>query len=142
MVDLTRLMGSVLVVDDEVELATEIEFYLTVIGWQVRTRSSGAAALAVLAEDSDISVVVTDVRMPGMDGLELAAKIDELRGGERAVAVVLLTGHGPFDAAVTVMPSNVVEFLQKPVPMNDLVVVLARADAIAFQRRQASARPA
>lgn len=120
--------GSVLFVDDEAEIRESAREWLTLSGFSVETAADGAAALAKLAARA-YEVVITDVRMPGLDGMGLLAQA-RLRDPHQAV--VLLTGHGDVAIAVEAMRAGAHDFLEKPYDADHLVAVLERAVA---QRR-------
>ncbi len=104
----------ILVVDDEEEVREILAETLEEFGYAVLTAASGEEALPVLARDGGVALVITDVRMPGMSGLDLAA---EVRQRWPAVKVVLISGYflpqGP--------PQR---FLKKPFHMKELVSLL------------------
>ncbi len=85
----------VLVVDDESEVAAEIADGLLEDGYSCRLAASGAEALAKVAQaEGAIGVVITDVRMPGMDGRALSELLAQLPA-TLSVEVILITGHAP-----------------------------------------------
>jgi len=107
----------ILVVDDEVEVREILAEALEDFGYRVVTAASGEDALPVLRDGRDIRLVITDVRMPGMSGLELA---DEIRQHWPQVKVVLISGY--------FVPQSVQQrFLKKPFHMKDLAS-LVRAE--------------
>ena len=113
----------VLLVDDEVEFLEPTAARLARRGLDCLTATSGEAALAILArERCDCAVV--DVRMPGMDGLELLRRV---RRERPAVAVVLLTGHASVELGVKGMELGAFEYLLKPVELDDLLDTILRA---------------
>jgi DNA-binding NtrC family response regulator len=91
--------------------------------YQVDTVADGRAALEMLVRHS-YSLFVTDLRMPGLDGMKL---IEELRRRQSPVAVIVMTGFGSIDQAVKAMRLGAVDFLTKPVDIDHLRLVLARA---------------
>lgn len=100
----------ILVVDDEEEVREILAETLEDFGYAVLTAASGEEALPFLARDHGVALVITDVRMPGMSGLELA---DEVRRRWPAVKVVLISGY--FEPQES--PQR---FLKKPFHMKDL----------------------
>lgn len=93
--------------------------------WQVRFSSSGEEALRYL-EEQEFDVLVTDMRMPGMDGAKLLEVVQERHPG---VARVVLSGHAELEAALRALPVAH-QFLSKPCPAAQLRGVLERAAAI------------
>ena len=88
----------------------------------VRTFHSAENALAALEEDPP-AVVVSDVRLPKMSGLEL---LDELQRRDRDLPVILITGHGDISMAVQAMRANAYDFIEKPFHSERLVDVIRR----------------
>ena len=76
--------------------------------------SNAQHALDLLRDDKDIGIVFTDLRMPGMNGMELAAKIKQDYEKTRPVSVVVITGHGGMDEAVDALNIGVTDFVTKP----------------------------
>jgi two-component system response regulator FixJ len=98
------------VVDDDPAVRDSLSFALSAAAWDVRTYES-AAQLLERGEALERGVIVTDVRMPGMTGLELVARLKELHIGH---PVIVLTGHADVTMAVEAMKAGVVDFLEKP----------------------------
>ena len=113
----------VLIVDDERDFLDSLAKRLTLRGLQVVAASSGAEALQVLERDA-IDVVVLDVRMPGMDGVETLRRIKRLYP---QVEVVMLTGHADLDASLEGMRLGFFDYLTKPVDIGQLVAKLRDA---------------
>jgi DNA-binding NtrC family response regulator len=101
----------ILVVDDDVDGLEVLKTRLVHAGYEVETAESAEKALARV-KAFDPGLIVTDVRMPGMSGLELLAKIRETMEG---VHVVVMTAHDDMQTAVTAMKSGAFDFLVKPV---------------------------
>ena len=132
----------ILVVDDESSLLEELDDFLTLHEMAVSTAGDGAQALAVLAADPAITVVLTDIRMPGLDGLDLANRVLRARGDADAIEVVLMTGHGNLEDAARAVRAGAFDFLRKPMELDEMLAVLRRAHAKALARREAHARRA
>lgn len=112
---LTERTGcSALVVDDEAVVLRQLVDGLELSGFRVRGVTSSAEALAALEADPTIAVVVTDIRMPGLDGLALARRIMQDRDADCAVEVVVMTGHATIDDAAAAVRTRVCDFLRKP----------------------------
>jgi len=116
-------MNAVIVVDDEASIRTAVEQWLSLSGFQVQTFSRAEECLAQLPRDFP-GVILSDVRMPGMDGLELLARLREHDGD---LPVILLTGHGDVPMAVEAMRFGAYDFLEKPFSPQTLLASLARA---------------
>jgi DNA-binding NtrC family response regulator len=115
----------VLIVDDEDELVNALEERLNLRGFQAKGVTTGAEALAYLAE-TPCDVVLVDVKMPGLGGLQLVKKIKEERP---KLGVILLTGHGSAKDAEEGTKLGAFDYLMKPVKIDDLVRVLLSAAA-------------
>jgi len=101
----------ILVVDDDVDALEVYKTRLTHAGFEVETAESAEKALACV-KAFDPGLIVTDVRMSGMSGLELLEKVQSAMKG---VDVVVMTGHDDMETAVTAMKSGAFDFLVKPV---------------------------
>lgn len=123
------------VIDDDADVRQSLAFLLTSAGLTVRMHDSALAFLDVLPEIKD-GCVVTDVRMPGMDGLELQRRLRDLKA---RLPVIVMTGHGDVPLAVEAMKSGAVDFIEKP--FEDETLLSAIRSALARQA-QASDRDA
>ncbi|PYN82772.1 MAG: sigma-54-dependent Fis family transcriptional regulator [Candidatus Rokuibacteriota bacterium] len=117
--------GRVLIVDDDLALLQALPqaLRLRMAGVTVDTADSGAAALErITAEDYD--AIVTDIKMPGMDGLDLLA---EIRTHRPDTPTLMITGHGEHDLVVHALRSGAYDFIQKPIDRDYFVASLRRA---------------
>jgi DNA-binding NtrC family response regulator len=114
--------GFVLVVDDEANARTALAELLRDEGYRVETAADGFKALGKI-EEGGPDIVLTDLKMPGMDGLELMRK---LRALDADAVVVVMTAFAAIDTAVTAMKEGAADYLTKPVNMTELSLVLAR----------------
>jgi DNA-binding NtrC family response regulator len=119
----TPLALHVLVVDDEESMRFFVKSALKRAGHQVSTASNGTEALGVL-DQSLVDVVVTDLRMPAMDGHELFREILKLKAPPR---VVLMTGFGSIKDAVSALASGAENYLTKPFEAEELLLAVERA---------------
>lgn len=132
--------ADVLVVDDDDALRGELAMALQVCGFRVATAVSAEAALATFAERPDIAVLLTDIRMPGRSGIALAQEVLARRPPERALEVVLLSGHIAATNAVDATRVGAFDLLAKPARLADIVAVVTRAmDSAQRRRRNAEA---
>jgi two-component system, OmpR family, response regulator len=113
----------VLIVDDEAELVSALEERLILRGFRATGVTTGAEALARVAEGA-YDVVLLDVKMPGLGGLQV---IRQIKTGHPEVQVVLLTGHGSAQDAAEGMRLGAFDYLMKPVKIGDLVRILHAA---------------
>ncbi len=116
-------MANILVVEDEKDQADIIRAILTSRGHKVSTALSGPEALKRLAEVS-FELILTDLKMPGMDGLELLRKIK--REGPD-LGVIVMTAHGSIESAVEAMKLGALDYLQKPFSSDELNLTLDKA---------------
>jgi DNA-binding NtrC family response regulator len=115
--------GRILVVDDEANARTALAELLREEGYDVETAADAFKALGKL-EEFGPHLVLTDLKMPGMDGIELMKR---LAAGEREVAVVVMTAFGAVDTAVEAMRAGAVDYLTKPLNFDELLLVVERA---------------
>lgn len=112
-----------LLVDDEEGIRIVLSALLQDMGYEVSTASDGREALAAFRK-KPFSLVLTDIKMPGMDGIAL---LQELKNLEPRIEVIMLTGHGDMELAVSSLRLGAGDFLNKPVSDNALEVALNRA---------------
>ena len=115
----------VLIVDDDAALLEALPqaLSLRMTAIQVDTSDSALDALKQ-AQENDYDAIVSDIKMPGMDGLALLAKIQELRP---ETPTLLITGHGEHDLAVQALRGGAYDFIQKPIDRDYMVAALSRA---------------
>ena len=115
--------GRLVVIDDEVNAAAALETLLKEDGYEVARAHDARSGLSLL-EKTEPDVVLTDLRMPGMDGIELLAKIKEIRP---ETMVILMTAYGTVKTAVKAMKLGAEDYLSKPIDVEELEVVLQKA---------------
>ena len=125
--------GRLLVVDDEVNARTALAELLRDEGFEVETAADAFKALGKYAAFAP-HVVVTDLKMPGMDGIELVRKI---RAEAEAAAVVVMTAFGAVSTAVDAMRAGAADYLTKPLNFQELLVVLNHVLETEALRREA-----
>ncbi len=126
-------MSRILVIDDEPIMRDALAAALRRAGHDVGAFAEGRAALDRLAADG-AALVVTDLRMPGLDGF---AVLDEARRAAPDVPVIVLTAHGQVRDAVAAMKAGAHDFLTKPVDLEELEAAVARAVAAAPEEDEA-----
>ena len=122
----------ILIVDDEDMVRTALEQWLRLSGFETAIAANAGEAMRLI-EAGQPHVVLTDVRMPGLSGLELLRAISE---GGLPIEVILITGHGDVPMAVEAMRAGAFDFLQKPYVPEQLVNSLNRAVERARLRRE------
>src|SRR5438876_12317452 len=115
--------GDILLVDDDPDLLRLISLRLMSAGYRVRTADSGETALAALAIARP-GTVITDMRMPGIDGLQL---FEAIHRQHPAMPVIILTAHGTIPDAVSATQRGVFAFLTKPFDSQELLQKVASA---------------
>jgi DNA-binding response OmpR family regulator len=115
--------GAVLVVDDEPTIAEVVARYLERAGYRARVASDGPQALAAAGEER-VDLVVLDLMLPGLDGLEVMRR---LRGGPAPPAIILLTARGEESDRITGLRLGADDYVVKPFSPGELV---ARVDAV------------
>jgi DNA-binding NtrC family response regulator len=114
---------SILVVDDEKNQREILETILSGEGYDVTTASSGEAAMKFVA-DRHFDLVLTDLKMTGMSGLDLLKQLTDF---DKSIIVILLTAHGTVDSAVDALRLGAFEYLQKPYDSEKLLDTVSRA---------------
>jgi two-component system response regulator FixJ len=122
--------GVVHLIDDDDAVRQAVAFMLTASGYAVRTYDSAISFLKGLATVQP-GCIVTDMRMPGMDGLELQR---EIKHRQVDLPVIIMTGHGDVPLAVAAMKAGAVDFIEKP--FNDRVLLASIGLAIERQARE------
>ncbi len=117
------MLNSVIVVDDEASIRLAVEQWLSLSGFSVQLFSRAEECLAQLPANFP-GVIISDVRMPGLGGLELLARVRAL---DPDLPVILLTGHGDVPMAVEAMRDGAYDFLEKPFSPEALLGSLGRA---------------
>jgi DNA-binding NtrC family response regulator len=113
----------ILLVDDEKDFVEMLTLRLQEIGEEVLQAYSGLESLEKLKE-TEIDVVILDVKMPGMDGIET---LQEIKKRYPLVEVIMLTGHGTIETAVQGMKLGAYDFLIKPADFDELTTKLNKA---------------
>lgn len=113
----------ILVIDDERAIRNTLKEILGDEGYEVDVAEDGAAALAMVRKEK-YGVIFCDIKMPGMDGLEVLAKLTEM--GTDA-AIVMISGHGDIATAVECIKDGAFDFIEKPLDLNRLLITLKNA---------------
>ncbi|WP_022660537.1 response regulator [Paucidesulfovibrio longus] len=121
-----------LLVDDEDGLRRVLGISLTDIGYEVHTASNAEEALERF-QALRAPIVLTDIKMPGMDGLELLQAIKAI---EPETEVIMITGHGDMNLAIASLKLDATDFITKPINHDALEVALKRAEDRIAMRRQ------
>jgi signal transduction histidine kinase len=117
-------MAKLLLIDDEKPILEMLEMSLASEGYEVMTAESGDEGMKIFLEQKP-NLVITDVRMPGMDGIEVLKRI---KGIDSETEVIVVTGHGDIDSAIAALQLGASDFIAKPVRDEVLLLALARAE--------------
>ncbi|BBO90814.1 sigma-54-dependent transcriptional regulator [Desulfosarcina ovata] len=121
-------METILIVDDERNYTLILAAVLEDVGFETLTANNGAEALDTLAQ-SDVDLVLTDMKMPGMDGIELLARIKQT---DADLPVIMMTAHGSVEKAVEAMQKGAYNYILKPFD-NEQLVLYAKKAASMYQ---------
>lgn len=124
-----REKAKVALIDDDEPILDSLHHYLQRRGFAVSGFTSAAAFLDLLSKGSDFQCVVTDVRMPRMTGLELQRVLAER---SQHLPLIIITGHGDIDMAVSAIKAGAFDFIEKPVDEQRLAASIG--DAIESSR--------
>ncbi|HYA85493.1 MAG TPA: response regulator [Nitrospirota bacterium] len=119
-----RKTKTVLVVDDEQENLRTYEEILHDMDYDVLSQSDGCSALALLREEPSVDLIITDYRMPGMNGIEF---ITELRRSRPSVPVIMITAYGNIETYLHSVSLGVFEYVHKPVKKEEFERIVKHA---------------
>lgn len=126
------------VIDDDTDVRQSLAFLLSTAGFAVRVHESASAFLQILSEVQE-GCIVTDVRMPGVDGIELQRR---LAAAGVKLPVIVMTGHGDIALAVDAMKAGAIDFIEKPFDDDVLIAAIKTALARRAGDRERHARAA
>lgn len=116
--------SKILIIDDEVEFASTLCQRLRLRSIETAEAHSGADGL-VKIEEFKPDIVILDLKMPDMNGLDMLA---EIKGRESKVEVIMLTGHGSTASGIAAMEKGAFDYIMKPVDLGELLNKLEQAD--------------
>ncbi len=114
----------VLVVDDEVEFASALAERLNLRNYDTKTASNALEALSSIHKDRP-DVVLLDLRIPGMDGIEILRTIKQ---HDPTIEVIMLTGHGDKESVEEGMKGGIFEYIMKPIDIGELTAKIDKAN--------------
>lgn len=117
-------MGKILVIDDEKPTLGMFRLFLGAYGYTVLTAENGDEGIKVFEKEKP-SIVLTDIKMPGMDGLEVLQRIKQI---DPLTEVIVITGHGDMDLTLKALDLNASDFINKPIQKQALDNALRRAE--------------
>jgi two-component system nitrogen regulation response regulator NtrX len=116
-------MANILVIDDEKSIRSTLKDILEHEGFNIELASNGPEALELFSK-SQFDVVLCDIKMPGMDGIEVLEKIQSITN---EVPVIMISGHGTIDTAVEAIKKGAYDFIEKPPDLNRLLITIRNA---------------
>ena len=114
----------ILVVDDSVSTLKALDTFLREEGFEVTTAKNGTAAEQAFLKDSSFEVVLADLRMPGMDGVELYRRLKSI---DPNLLLIIMTAHGSIESSVEAMREGVYDYVLKPLNLDELLLTLSKA---------------
>ncbi|MDY3331886.1 MAG: response regulator transcription factor [Pelistega sp.] len=126
--------STIYIVDDDDAVRDSLRFLLETNGYNVLTFSSGEEFLEKY-DPTLVSILITDVRMPGMSGLQLQ---EELNARKVNIPIVFITGHGNVPMAVNTLKQGAMDFIEKPFNLTDIQEVISNLTAEAQARAEAA----
>ncbi|MGD0280488.1 MAG: response regulator, partial [Smithella sp.] len=109
-------MKKILIVDDELNMRLVLSAMLKKEGFEVSSASNGLEALQIL-KSSKVAVVITDLKMPDIDGMELLTRISKKYP---EIPVIMITAHGSITTAVEALKKGALDYITKPFDLDDL----------------------
>lgn len=122
--DSNESAGKILIVDDEADITSVLSDVLSDRGYITCKANNGAQALATFKTDSAIDLVITDLKMPEMDGLELLGNLKKV---SPEAMVVMMTGYATVETAVEALKTGAYDYILKPFKVSELLKVVDRA---------------
>ena len=119
-------IANVLLVDDEIEFVETFSERLELRDLIISKAFSGEEALQVLEENTNVEVVILDVKMPGMDGIET---LTEIKRKFPLMEVIMLSGHADVESAIEGMKHGAFDYLMKPCDMDQIIAKVTEAVA-------------
>jgi len=123
-------IANVLLVDDEASFVETFAERLELRNFEISKAFSGEEALRILKENQNVEVVILDVKMPGMDGIET---LMEIKRRYPLAEVMMLSGHADVESAIEGMKQGAYDYLMKPVDMDQII---KKVTAAATKKRQ------
>ncbi|MDB5993216.1 MAG: two component LuxR family transcriptional regulator [Pseudomonas sp.] len=127
----------VLVVDDQPLIVEELCEFLESSGYRCVPCESSQQAVERFSEDAQIGLVLCDLHMPGMDGIQLVQELQRLSGKHRAFEAIMLTGRADKQDVIKALRAGIADYYQKPIDLDELLEGIARQE-VALQERQKS----
>ena len=111
-------MAKVLLIDDEELIRRRLSEILTMEGYEVSVAENGEAGLEIFKKENP-EIVVVDIKMPGMNGIEVLRQVKEISS---QTEVVIITGHGGTETAVQALRGGAYDYITKPISIDELEI--------------------
>lgn len=125
----------VLVVDDQPLIVEELCEFLESSGFRCVPCESSQQALKRFSEDTEIGLVLCDLHMPGMDGIELVQTLQKMAGRQRVFEAIMLTGRADKQDVIKALRAGIADYYQKPINLAELLEGLQRQEAALQERK-------
>jgi DNA-binding NarL/FixJ family response regulator len=125
----------VLVVDDQPLIVEELCEFLESSGYRCVPCESSQQAIERFSEDAEIGLVLSDLHMPDMDGIQLIQELQRLAGKRRAFEAIMLTGRADKQDVIKALRAGIADYYQKPIDLDELLEGVRRQE-VALQERQ------
>lgn len=116
-------MNNVLVVDDDAQIQTDLSEIIGELGYEVSVAGTGEEALEIIEGKDAFDLVITDLMMPGMDGMAL---LTEIKKRSKDLPVVMITAFATIDSAVEAMQKGASDYIAKPFKIDEIEIVVKR----------------
>ena len=126
----------VLVVDDQPLIVEELCEYLESSGYRCVPSESSQQAIVRFREDAEIALVLCDLHMPDMDGIELVQELQRIAGKRRAFEAIMLTGRADKQDVIKALRAGIADYYQKPIDLEELLEGLQRQEAVLLERQK------
>lgn len=123
----------ILIVDDEAAERVTLGEVLRLEGYRISLAGSGEEALSLMAQGGGFDLVILDLRLPGLNGLQV---LEKLHHSNPEVIVILITGYGALETAIQAMRHGAYDYLLKPCPVEDILATVRRGLSELEQERQ------
>lgn len=127
-----RKTPTILIVEDDAESRLAMQKVLEGVGYKIMEADNGQQALDIILQDN-IDILVTDLRLPVMDGVEL---LKRAKAVDQEIEVILITGHGTVEVAVEAIKEGAYDFITKPVKKNQLLHAVEKASERQYLSRE------
>lgn len=126
----------VLIIDDDSQTLAELSDSIDVLGYAFETAGSAMEGLRCFSRDADIGIILCDVRLPDMDGIELIREVSIRFSEDRPIVAILISGHTDLEMAITALRLGVDDLLRKPIKPVDLARSLREGFKLWKQRTE------